>query len=124
MDDDEAFCDLIVLALLAHCDVAHARTFGCTQDAVAELARPGGHPRPDLLLLDYRMPGMDAQDVLAAIRAIPVAPPTVVLSGAMSADECAGCFDAGAFAVIHKPANYDELVRLAVDLVGQVPTGR
>ena len=58
------------------------------------LAASGAEPRPDVLLLDLNMPGMDGREVIAALRRDPAWKhlPVVVLSGEknvadMAADE-------------------------------------
>ena len=78
--------------------------------------------RPDVVLLDWRLGGEDGLALCRSLRAEP-APPEVVLYTATAEpglDEQAS--DAGAFAVVEKTANIDELfdaLRLAVRRSGR-----
>jgi len=67
-----------------------------------------GHPPdppPDLILLDFMMPGMDGAETLAALRALPAfaAIPVVFMSAKARPDEVRGFMDLGAVDVITKP---------------------
>jgi two-component system, chemotaxis family, response regulator Rcp1 len=83
--------------------------------AMALLRRDGkyaGSRRPDLILLDLNLPGMDGRAVLAAIKRdddlkqIPV----VVLSASPADEDVANAYAHQANAYIRKPADLDEFV--------------
>lgn len=68
--------------------------------------------RPDLILLDMMMPGMDGFDVLAALRASPepLNVPVVFVTAAHDHDLLLRAFDAGAVDYVTKPFLPEELL--------------
>ena len=77
--------------------------------------QPGGQPesRPDLILLDLNMPGMDGRRFLEIIKAdeklksIPV----VVLTTSSDAMDIERCYQLGASTYIQKPVSFDGLTK-------------
>ncbi|MCO6459289.1 MAG: response regulator [Pirellulaceae bacterium] len=85
--------------------------------ALAFLRQEGPHtaaPRPDLILLDLNLPGMDGREVLATIKAdaslrrIPV----VVLTSSQSEDDVRNCYNLHANAYMPKTSSFDGLISL------------
>jgi chemotaxis family two-component system response regulator Rcp1 len=85
------------------------------KSAMAFLKREGeyaGSRRPDLILLDLNLPGMDGRAVLAEVKGdddlkhIPV----VVLSASPADEDVANAYAHQANAYIRKPADLDEFV--------------
>lgn len=79
--------------------------------------------RPDAVILDIRMPGMQGPDVLKALRALDDTIAVVMLSGTDDEDLARDLLKAGAFDYVRKPFMFDaldEIVRLAV-VVGTRP---
>ena len=74
---------------------------GSAQEAVAA----AGQFRPDLILLDVMMPGMDGVDTLVALRGIPAtaAVPVVFLTARVQPHEVERYRELGSLAVIPKP---------------------
>ncbi|MFN8557568.1 MAG: response regulator [Dehalococcoidia bacterium] len=66
--------------------------------------------RPDAVLLDVTLPDMTGWDVLAAVRALPAAPPVLLLTGDRAALRRAR--QAGAAQALLKPFDIDEVLRL------------
>ncbi|MFX8485461.1 response regulator, partial [Acinetobacter baumannii] len=68
--------------------------------------------RPDLILLDMMMPGMDGFDVLTALRASPepLNVPVVFVTAAQDHDLLLRAFDAGAVDYVIKPFLPEELL--------------
>ncbi len=83
--------------------------------ALAYLRREGGYadvPRPDLVLLDLNLPGMDGREVLEAIkgdrslRQIPV----VVLTTSSEERDVVRAYDAHVNAYVTKPLSFEEFI--------------
>ena len=74
----------------------------------------GGHdaPRPDLILLDFKMPRKDGREALREIKADPRLRliPVVVLSTSTIEDDVAFSYDTGANSFIAKPATFRQWV--------------
>jgi two-component system response regulator len=88
------------------------------EDALRMLRRDESHadkapPRPDLILLDLNMPGMDVRRFLELLKAderlrsIPV----VVLSTSADAVDIDRCYRIGASTYIQKPVTFDGLTK-------------
>lgn len=81
------------------------------------LRREGQHkeaPRPDLILLDLNLPGMDGREVLAEVKsdqnlkAIPV----VVLTTSQSEEDVLKSYNLGANCFITKPVGMDQFAKV------------
>jgi two-component system, NarL family, response regulator len=66
--------------------------------------------RPDVLLLDLRMPGMAGIELLKALRALPVSPKTLVLTSYESDEEIYRAIEAGAQGYLLKSTPQAEIV--------------
>lgn len=66
----------------------------------------------DLILLDYRMPGMDGMQVLRAVKGINPEIDIVIVTAEGSIDMAVEAMKAGAFDYITKPVEFDELLLL------------
>ena len=66
--------------------------------------------RPDVLLLDLRMPGMSGIDLLKAIRPLPFAPKVIVLTSYESDEEIYRAIEAGAQGYLLKSTPQAEIV--------------
>jgi CheY-like chemotaxis protein len=69
-------------------------------------------PRPGLILLDLKMPGMDGMTVLEEIKRHPELAriPVVVLTGNSSDETRAACYELGASHFIPKPVTFESLI--------------
>jgi CheY-like chemotaxis protein len=76
--------------------------------------------RPDLVLLDVMMPGMNGLAVLERLRAEPELAETlvVVVSAYASDHDMLAAFDAGATEFVRKPFDPEELRSLVEELLG------
>jgi DNA-binding NtrC family response regulator len=70
--------------------------------------------RPDLLITDLRMPGLDGMEILRRARKIDPAMPVVVLTGYASLESAVAAVKAGAFDYLSKSFSNDQL-RLTVE---------
>ncbi|MGE0494614.1 MAG: response regulator [Vulcanimicrobiota bacterium] len=72
------------------------------------------HPRPDLVLLDLNMPGVNGFEVLKALRDDPeLRPlPVVVLTSSDAPDDVAQAYELGCRSYISKPVDFDRFIRV------------
>jgi len=109
-----------LLAELVHDEVRHCSTLDIVNTGAAALRylrREGefaDRERPDLILLDLKMPGESGFDLLTAIRRIEGFEliPIVVCSGSIYPPDARKAYELGANAVIHKPADLKEFFRV------------
>ena len=72
--------------------------------------------RPDCLLLDFQMPGMNGLDVLKYLNQRNIHIPTIVITGS-GADCRSDCLNAGAITCLKKPLDADQLID-AIKMIG------
>jgi DNA-binding NarL/FixJ family response regulator len=65
---------------------------------------------PDVVLMDYRLPGMDGIESTAAVRAASPATKVVGLTGTANLNERQAFFDAGAVACLSKDGDLEQIV--------------
>jgi CheY-like chemotaxis protein len=85
------------------------------RQAVAKLAALDENELPSLVILDYKMPYMNAGEVLETLAGNPryTALPKIVWSSSRRADDMRRCLDAGACSYFEKPATTRELRSIA-----------
>lgn len=83
-----------------------------------EYAEGQNTPRPDLILLDLKMPCKDGRETLRELKADPQwrSIPVVAMTTSTAADDVAFCYNAGVNAYVTKPTTFRDLVAL-VDLL-------
>jgi two-component system nitrogen regulation response regulator NtrX len=107
VEDDEKIRSSLLFLLR---DAGYApRGMGAAEEAYALLAVEGW--RPDLLLLDVRLPGMSGVELLARLVAEGGLPPTVILSGEASISETVEALRLGVHDFIEKPFSRERLLR-------------
>ncbi|MHC4093967.1 MAG: response regulator [Planctomycetota bacterium] len=121
VEDDDAHAELVLLGLG---ESPLANTVDRVADGAAALAyvrREGKYaqsPRPDVILLDLRLPKVDGHQVLAALksdedlRAIPV----VVLSTSATEADKAEAYSNHANSYLVKPLNFEKFQQMIRDL--------
>jgi DNA-binding NtrC family response regulator len=77
--------------------------------ALSALGNGGG--RPDLLLLDVRLPGLSGLDLVRRLAAAESLPPTVIISGEASISETVEALKLGVHDFIEKPFSKERLLR-------------
>jgi CheY-like chemotaxis protein len=121
VDDDDAQARLFELLLSKLRGPYHCHHTSTGQEALDYLHGRIMHretPRPDLILLDLNMPGMNGCDVLGRIkrddslRAIPV----IMFSLGNNDSEIGQCYSEQANAYIRKPMDYDANIRVVEHL--------
>jgi two-component system, chemotaxis family, response regulator Rcp1 len=83
-------------------------------DAILAVTSAGvdGRPTPDLILLDYNLPGGQGLDILAAARGNPNlrAVPKAIISSFLRTDELHQATEMGALCVIGKPSSLNDFL--------------
>jgi len=105
VDDDRDVRDFLADALIS---LGHR--VESLPDAEAALAALAGGA-PDLMLVDFAMPGMNGAELALAARQIPPALPIVFVTGFAETDQLEGALGPGA-PVLRKPFGMDELAAM------------
>jgi DNA-binding NarL/FixJ family response regulator len=74
---------------------------------------------PEVVLVDYRLPGLDGVETTAAIRSACPQASVVVLTATAETGEVAALLDAGAVACLTKDRELDDIVRAIRDAAGR-----
>lgn len=84
----------------------HITEAGNAREALQRLSQ---ELRPDVILLDYRLPDSDDLQLLAAVRRELPATPVIMMTAFGTPDMVAGATKLGAFCVLTKPVEMREL---------------
>ena len=125
VEDDPAHAEIVRRSLadfrianrIVHVsDGQEALDYLCHQDAYA---RPEASPRPDLILLDLRLPKVDGLQVLASLKADAELAqiPTVILTTSAAESDLVAAYGYGAGSYLVKPVDYDKF-RALLDAFG------
>ena len=101
VDDEPAICSMLQTVLQDEGYQAVAVNSGA--EALARVAAE----RPDVLLVDVMMPGMDGRTLVARLRALPEPPGPIIM---MSAAVRAFAAQPGVVAFLAKPFDLDQLL--------------
>jgi excisionase family DNA binding protein len=114
VDDEPRFLSALQRAFKPHADEFRLRTVENGVDALMLI----GSLKPDVLILDIRMPTLDGFAVLERIRAYPDTQHTIVLamSAHMDAPTAERCKKLGAAACLQKPVNVSQLMETLREL--------
>jgi DNA-binding NtrC family response regulator len=93
---------------------AHRVDIATTAASGIELAR---RARPDVVLLDLRLPDGSGLDVFEQIRALDARIPVIFVTIAKTADDAIEAMKRGAFDYLFKPLDFDQLRRVAGEAV-------
>ena len=103
VDDEQHFADTLAARLEMRGFKARAAYSG--SEALAAIAF-----RPDVAVLDLRMPGMDGLEVLRELKKSNPEIQVIMLTGHAGALEERAAYEAGAQCVLRKPLNMTELL--------------
>jgi two-component system response regulator (stage 0 sporulation protein F) len=95
-------------------DVFEAADGAQTLEILAAAA-DGGAPLPDLVLLDFIMPGLSGLGILRVMRRFCRVPPTVIMTGFPDPSVETFARNLGAVGVLHKPIRADRLNEVVVE---------
>jgi DNA-binding NarL/FixJ family response regulator len=111
VEDNEVFRDALELLLGMRTDVEIVASVG---DGAAAVSAAVEH-RPDVVLMDYRMPGMDGiQATTQVVEALPGVA-VVALTASADAAERDALVEAGAVACLTKDQELEEIVAAILD---------
>lgn len=103
VDDDEDTVSLLKLTLRREGINVASATSG------QEALKVAAETRPDIILLDIMMPGMDGWETLGQLQHFTNAP-TIIISAILHEDAVVRAFDQGAVDYIKKPYSHKEIV--------------
>ncbi|HEY0469355.1 MAG TPA: response regulator transcription factor [Polyangiaceae bacterium] len=105
-EDDPAIANMLLKVL------SQFYTVDVTSDGASALAAAAREPKPDLLLLDVMMPGMDGHAVAAAARLLPglKSVPIIFLTAKTGPAEVIKGIQSGARHYITKPFKIEDLM--------------
>src|ERR1700759_1324806 len=113
VDDSEFDCRLTVEALK---DAKVRNQIHVVHDgeAALEFLRQPGQRRPDLILLDLNLPGIDGREVLAEIKSDPQLAiiPVVVLTTSRAEEDVLRTYQLHANCYITKPVDFQQFIRV------------
>ncbi|GIZ53105.1 response regulator [Noviherbaspirillum aridicola] len=120
--EDDADIRMVAQLALEAVGGFNVRLCGSGQEALAAI---GDGYRPDLLLLDVMMPGMDGPSTLAELRRLPAtaATPAAFMTAKVQAGEIAHYRSLGALGVIAKPFDPMQLAQQVRALWAQEDPG-
>ena len=114
-DDDDAMRALLARALRrATFDVIEVRDGSALLERLAAELERTPSPRLDLIISDVRMPGYDGLNVLASFRQLSIGTPVILITAFGTAATHAAAEQLGAFALLDKPFDVDDLMTLAL----------
>ena len=106
VEDNEVFREALELLLGLRSGIEVVASIGDGTEAVPACAEH----RPDVVLMDFRLPGIDGVQATAALRVACPETSVVCLTGAASGREIDALYDAGAVECLRKDQELEEMV--------------
>ena len=119
VEDNDVFREALELLLGARPDIEVVAAVGAGEEALAACREH----RPEVVLMDYRLPGMDGVQATSRLRATCPEAAVVCLTAAASVREAEALRAAGAVACLSKDAELDEIVE-AIRSAATTPAAR
>lgn len=96
------------------CDIHTATDGESALDFVHQRNDHADSPRPDMILLDFQLPGVSGADVLSELKSEPAlrSIPVIVMTSSASEEDIARSYDLHANAYVQKPVEPEEFIRL------------
>jgi DNA-binding NarL/FixJ family response regulator len=106
VEDNQVFREALELLLGMRADLDVVASVGDGGEALAAVAKH----RPEVVLMDYRLPGMDGVQATAAIRTAHPDVAVVCLTASANEREIEALYEAGAAACLTKDQELDDIV--------------
>ena len=106
VEDNQVFREALELLLGMRAEIEVVASVGDGSEAVAAVEQH----RPQVVLMDYRLPGMDGVQATAAVRAAHPDVAVVCLTASANAREIEALYEAGATACLTKDQELDDIV--------------
>jgi two-component system, NarL family, response regulator DesR len=116
VEDNKVFREALELLLGLRADVEIVAAVGDGHDAVPSVLKH----RPDFVLMDYRLPGLDGVQATAAVREACPETAVVCLTASANAREIEALYEAGATACLTKDQELEEIVDAIKRAAGRV----
>jgi two-component system, NtrC family, response regulator AtoC len=114
VDDEPTILDIVREHFSAEYDIGAAAS-------ATEAVRVLDQRRPDVILLDINMPGVDGLKLLMFLRKVDPGVPIIVVTANTSNKVAADCVKAGAFGYIPKPFNLTYMEHFVAAAIEQSP---
>jgi len=118
VDDDKSIRWVLERALVK--EQVDTMTFDNAPDLLGRLSRE----KPDVIISDIRMPGMDGLTLLEEIKRYSPELPVIVMTAYSDLDRAVSAFQGGAFEYLCKPFDVDELLSLVKRAMQQPLSGK
>ena len=106
VEDNQVFREALELLLGMRADIEVVAAVGDGSEAVAAVERH----RPNVVLMDYRLPGMDGVQATTALKEAQPELGVVVLTASANSREIEALYAAGATACLTKDQELDDIV--------------
>jgi DNA-binding NarL/FixJ family response regulator len=118
VEDNDVFREALELMLEVTPDIRVVAALPDGETALRVCADIG----PDVVLVDYRLPGLDGVETTAGLRAACPHASVVVLTATAETEEIQALLEAGAVSCLTKDRGVDEIVRAIRDAAGRSAT--
>lgn len=115
VEDNDVFREALELMLGVMADIRVVGSVGDGRSAIEACAEA----RPDVVLMDYRLPELDGVEATAAIRSTCPAASVVALTATAENRELDALYDAGAVACLTKDSDLTEIVGAIREAAGR-----
>jgi DNA-binding NarL/FixJ family response regulator len=116
VEDNKVFREALELLLGLRADIEIVAAVG---DGAAAVSAAQQY-RPDVVLMDYRLPGLDGVQATAAVREACPAVAVVCLTASANAREIEALYEAGAAACLTKDQELDDIVDAIKRAAGRI----